>query len=60
MPAKSKAKTQTAAIITVYGAPKMSYAGRRRVASWMRRQAEFLLKHGRELTPTRYTAKYLY
>lgn len=50
---------KSAAIITIKDAANMSPKGRKAIAAWMRRQAEFLEKHAKELSPT-FRARYLY
>jgi len=52
-------KQKASAIITIRDADKMTPRGRRAVAAWMVRQAGFLTKFGRELSP-RFTARFLY
>jgi hypothetical protein len=52
-------KTSSAAVITVFKANKMTKKGRREVAKWMRRQADFLEKEGYVFS-ARFTARYLY
>ncbi len=54
------AKEQTAAVLTIYKAPKMSPQGRKDIAEWLRRQAKALIKDGKLYTPTRFTARYIY
>jgi hypothetical protein len=51
---------KSAAVVTIYRAPEMTKVGRRNVAAWLRRQADFLEKEYRNITPTRYRARYLY
>jgi protoporphyrinogen oxidase len=46
------------ATITVHQAPVMTKKGRRSVAQWMRRQADFLEKNGSEFA-NRFTARYI-
>jgi len=53
------AKHQSAAIITIRDAAKMSVKGRRSIAAWMRKQAMFFERYAKELSP-RFTARYLY
>lgn len=55
----SKAKTKSAAVLTIFDAPNMSEKGRKDIAAWLRRQAGFLLKNNKELAK-RFTARYLY
>lgn len=52
-------KDESAAIVTVKHADRMTRQGRRRVAAWLRRQAGFLERHGDEFAG-RFTARYLY
>lgn len=52
-------KEKSAAIITVKDAPAMTKRGRKAIASWLRRQAGFLEKHGPEFA-SRFTARYMY
>lgn len=52
-------KEKSAAIITVHDAENMTAKGRRDIAKWMRRQADFLEQHGKEFSK-RFTARYLY
>lgn len=50
---------KSAAIITIKKADKMTTAGRKAIAKWMRRQAGFLESHGNNFA-SRFTARYLY
>lgn len=50
---------KSAAIITIHDAPNMTAKGRRQIAAWMRRQADFLEGHGK-LLAKRFTARYRY
>jgi hypothetical protein len=52
-------KCKAAAIITIHRPADMSPSGRRAVAAWIKKQATFLLKYSKELSP-RFTARYLY
>jgi hypothetical protein len=52
-------KEESAAIVTIKRAADMSAKGRRDIARWLRRQAMFLERHAKELSP-RFTARYLY
>ena len=54
-----KAKTKSAAVVTIFDAPEMTLEGRKNVAKWLRQQARFLEKYGPELA-ARFTARYLY
>ena len=51
---------KSAAILTIFAAPDMTQRGRKQIAAWLRRQADTLLKEGKNYTPNRYTARYLY
>ena len=51
---------KAAAILTILAAPDMTARGRRQIAAWLKRQADFLVKEGKNYTPKRYTARYLY
>jgi len=55
-----KTKTKSAAIVTIFNAPKMSKKGRESVAAWLTRQAGFLRSNAKQLTHGRFTARYLY
>lgn len=50
---------KSAAIITVHDAPAMTAKGRRQIAAWMRKQADFLELDGKALAK-RFTARYQY
>ena len=54
-----KKATKTAAVVTVYGADKMTPKGRKLVAAWLRKQAGFVEKYGWWLS-RRFTARYIY
>ena len=54
-----KKREKSAAIVTIFDAPKMNKAGRRAIAKWLRQRADFLLKHGDGLA-NRFTSRYLY
>ncbi len=53
-------KDKAAAILTIFRAPEMDVDGKKAVADWLRRQAEFLEQYNDLLSETRYTARYLY
>lgn len=53
------ANPKSAAVVTIFGAPDMSPSGRRAVANWLRKQADFLQKEGK-VYAKRFTARYLY
>lgn len=59
MARKSKKETKAAAVITIRDAADMTPSGRKSIALWMRRQADFLVREGDNLS-NRYTARYLY
>jgi hypothetical protein len=50
---------KSAAILTVKDAPAMTKRGRRAIANWLRKQADFLEHDGKALAK-RFTARYLY
>lgn len=52
-------KEQSAAILTIKEADKMTKPGRKAIAAWLRKQADFFQKHGDQYS-RKYTARYLY
>ena len=50
---------RTAAIITIRAADQMTPEGRNDIATWMRKQADFLCEHGDEYSKE-FRARYLY
>jgi hypothetical protein len=48
-----------AARLTIYNAADMTAQGKKDIANWLRKQAEFLLKDGDNFSK-RFTAKYYY
>lgn len=54
-----KMKEKRAAILTIFDAPSMTKRGRRRIAMWLRKQAEFV-EHEGHVYAKRFTARYLY
>lgn len=50
---------KSAAVLTVFGAGRMTAKGRRDIAGWLREHAKFLLKHGAEYSE-RFRGRYLY
>jgi hypothetical protein len=54
-----KATHKSAAIVTIHDASGMTAKGRRQIAAWLRRQADFVEKDGKALA-SRFTARYLY
>jgi hypothetical protein len=59
MSVKKKPAEKSAAVITIKDAPEMTKAGRRKIAAWMRQQADFLEFEGKAFSK-RFTARYLY
>jgi hypothetical protein len=53
------AKDKAAAIVTIKDAPSMTAKGRKRIATWLRKQADFLEAEAKNLSP-RFRARYLY
>jgi hypothetical protein len=53
-------KHKSAAVLTIHRAPAMTPSGRKAIAVWLRRQAAMLMKHGKNYSETRFTARYLY
>jgi hypothetical protein len=51
---------KSAAIITIKAPGKMTKAGRKDIAAWLRRHASMLLKHGEQYTDGRFTGRYLH
>jgi hypothetical protein len=56
---KTTKKHKSAAVLTVFDAPKMTAKGRRDIANWLRKQADFVLRDGASFAD-RFTARYLY
>lgn len=52
-------KLKTAATVTIHRAPDMTRRGRKNIANWLRRQANFLEFDYAELS-RRYTARWQY
>lgn len=52
-------KDRSAAIITIRHASQMTKRGKKQVADWMRKQAEFLEQDGNQFA-ARFTARYMY
>lgn len=50
---------KSAAVLTIYDAQLMTERGKKEIAAWLRRQANFLMKHNKELDK-RFRARYLY
>lgn len=56
----AKAKEKSAAVLTIKEASKMTKKGRKDIATWLRRQADLLLKHGDQYIDGAFRARYLY
>jgi len=52
-------KTKNAAIVTVFDAAKMTTAGRKTIAAWLRKQAKWVEQNANQLS-SRYRATYTY
>ena len=52
-------KSKSAAIVTIKDASKMTAAGRRRIAAWLRNHATWLVESGNKYS-ARFTGRYLY
>jgi len=52
-------KEKSAAIVTIFDAPNMTSAGRKRIAKWLRSRADLLEKHA-DLMASRFTSRWLY
>ena len=52
-------ETKSAAVLTIFDAPKMNLRGRRLISEWLKRQAKMLVKDGDKFS-ARYTGRYLY
>ena len=53
-------KEESAAIITIKKPASMSARGRKSIAKWMRKQAEYFEEYGREYSEAKFTARYIY
>ena len=56
---KDAANEKTAAVVTIFDAGKMSPAGRKRIAAWLRSQADMILTEGDNYSD-RFRGRYLY
>lgn len=56
---KTKAVEKSAAVLTVFDAHKMTPAGRKRIAKWLRSHADMLVGEGKNYAP-RFRGRYLY
>jgi phage-related minor tail protein len=54
-----KKNLKTAAVLTIKEIDQMTPSGRRTLAKWLKKQADFLVRHSKELAPT-WRARYLY
>lgn len=52
-------KEESAAILTIKAASKMTPEGRKEIAAWLRHQAAMLVKDGKNYSDTKFTARYL-
>lgn len=60
MAKRSRSRNQGAvAVVTIHGAGRMTAAGRRDVARWLRRQAEMLVREGSAYTEGRFRGRYI-
>jgi len=57
---KRKPRYKQAATMTIHGPGRMSARGRRDIATWLRRLAADLVKHGDQFTDGRFRAGYNY
>lgn len=57
MPTATQERTEVAASVTIKRGDEMTKPGRRRIAKWLRQQADFLEEHGPEFGPT-FRARY--
>lgn len=54
-----QSKERSAAVLTIKDADQMTKRGRRDIADWLRKQADFLIEHGDQFSG-RFRARYLY
>lgn len=52
-------KEESAAILTIKDASKMSDKGRKAIAEWLRQNAKYLIKYGKEYNGS-FRARYIY
>lgn len=57
MPAR---KIKSAAVITIKAPGKMTKAGRKNIAAWLRKHASMLLRHGEQYTDGRFTGRFIH
>lgn len=55
-----KRRQKSAAVLSIFDAPRMTARGRRDIAAWLRRHASWLVKRGAGYTNGRFTGRYLY
>lgn len=55
-----RAKTKRAASLVIHSPGKMTAAGRRDIAAWLRQQAKNLVRDGKNYTHGRFTAGFNY
>ena len=53
-------KTKSAAVLTLKQPGLMTCRGRSDIVKWLRRQADYLSRHGDQYTDGRFVARYLY
>jgi hypothetical protein len=53
-------KTKSAAVLSIFDAPNMTYRGRLEIAAWLHHQAHMLVRDGEEYAEGRFTARYRY
>ncbi len=56
---KPKHKIKSVAVLTMMDVAGMTKKGRRDIAKWLRRQADFMLEHGSDYSDKRFIARYL-
>ena len=55
----SQPKENSAAVVTIKDAPSMSKRGRKAIAQWLRKHADWLEQDGDKYS-TRFTGRYIY
>lgn len=60
MASKRKRPSRIAARVTIERPGKMTPAGRKDIAAWLRMHAAHLLKHGKDYTNGRFVGRYHY
>lgn len=56
---RKRRREQSVAVLSIFGAGRMTAAGREQIVSWLRYQAHRLKKDGGQYTKGRYTARYI-